>query len=350
MTSSEQALQNVVQKYYGETLQGSVDLKTTACCPIDGMPEHLRPYLKNVHSEVQEKFYGCGSPIPPSLEGMTVLDLGCGTGRDAYILAQLVGPKGKVIGVDMTVAQLDLARKHVDHHASAFGYKKPNTEFHLGFIEDLKALGIKDSSIDIVVSNCVINLSADKEAVFREIVRVLKPGGELYFSDVFTGRRVPEHLQRDKELLGECLGGALYTEDFRRLLRKTGFLDYRMMNKGRIALNDPEIEKRAGMIDFYSITVRAFKCAFEDICEDYGHVVTYKGTIIETPHAFRLDDHHLFRTGMPERVCGNTWKMLMETRFAQHFSSMGDFSTHYGVFNCAPLTGAEGDAPAGACC
>ncbi|MGB4101426.1 MAG: methyltransferase domain-containing protein [Alphaproteobacteria bacterium] len=350
MTSSAQALQKNVQEYYGETLQGSVDLKTSACCPIDAIPEHLRPFLKNIHSEIQEKFYGCGSPIPQSLDGMTVFDLGCGTGRDAYILAQLVGPKGKVIGVDMTEAQLNVAKRHVDYHATAFGYVRPNTEFHHGYIEDLQALGIKDNSIDVVVSNCVINLSANKEAVFREIFRVLKPGGELYFSDVFAGRRVPEHLQQDKELLGECLGGAMYSEDFRRIMRKIGCLDYRMMSKGRIALNDPEIEKKAGMIDFYAITVRAFKCDLEDICEDYGHVVTYKGTMAEAPHGFRLDDHHLFKTGMPERVCGNTWKMLMETRFAQHFSSMGNFSTHYGAFDCAPLTGAESNAPAGACC
>ncbi len=350
MTSAAQTIQKNVQEYYGETLQNSADLKTSACCPIDAIPPHLRPLLKKVHPEVQERFYGCGSPIPQVLEAMTVLDLGCGTGRDAYMLSQLVGASGKVIGVDMTEAQLVVAEKHVDYHMNAFGYKQPNVVFHHGYIEDLKTLGISDNSVDVIVSNCVINLSANKEAVFREIFRVLKPGGELYFSDVFAGRRVPEHLQHDQEVLGECLGGAMYIEDFRRMLRKIGCLDYRMMSKGRIALNDPTIERKAGMIDFYSITVRAFKCDLEDICEDYGHVVTYKGTIEDAPHAFRLDDHHLFKTGMPERVCGNTWKMLMETRFASHFTSMGDFTTHYGAFDCAPSTGTESNASAGACC
>ena len=350
MTSSAKAVQKDVQEYYGETLQSSADLKTSACCPIDSMPAHLQPYLKKVHAEVQEKFYGCGSPIPQSLEGMTVLDLGCGTGRDVYVLSQLVGAMGKVIGVDMTEAQLAVAKKHIAYHKEAFGYVESNVEFHHGYIENLKTIGIVDASIDLVVSNCVINLSADKETVFREIFRVLKPGGELYFSDVFAGRRVPEALRHDKELLGECLGGAMYTEDFRRMMRKIGCLDFRLMSKGRISLNEPSVEQKAGMIDFYSITVRAFKCDLEDICEDYGHVVTYKGTIAEAPHAFRLDDHHLFRSGMPERVCGNTMKMVGETRFAKHFSIHGDFSTHYGVFDCAPSTGSESNAANGACC
>lgn len=350
MTSAIEAIQENVQEYYGETLQSSADLKTSACCPIDAMPTHLRPYLQRVHDEVQEKFYGCGSPIPPSLEGMTVLDLGCGTGRDLYMLSQLVGPGGKVIGVDMTESQLAVARRHVGYHMDLFGYEKPNVDFHHGLIEDLQALGIADASVDVVVSNCVINLSADKEGVFREIFRVLKPGGELYFSDVFSGRRVPDHLRNDPELLGECLGGAMYIEDFRRMMRKIGCLDYRVMSQGPIALNDPSVEQKAGMIDFYSVTIRAFRCDFEDICEDYGHIAIYRGTITDAPHAFRLDDHHLFRTGMPVTVCGNTAKMLGETRFGPHFSLQGDFSTHFGPFGRAPSTNDEPTMSSMACC
>ena len=101
-------------------------------------------------------------------------------------------------------------------------------DFRQGYMEDLRALGIDDDSIDVVMSNCVLNLSLDKRAVFGEIFRVLKPGGELFFSDIFSDRRVPERFHSDPILHGECLAGAMYTEDFRRLLRDLGCLDYRV--------------------------------------------------------------------------------------------------------------------------
>lgn len=338
-----------VKEYYGEVLKTKDDLKTSACCPIDAMPKHLHPFLKKVHDEVQDKFYGCGSPIPHALMGKKVLDLGCGTGRDVYVLSQLVGQEGEVIGVDMTQNQLDVAEKYVDYHMDKFGFKTPNVTFRKGYIEDLKTIGIEDASMDVVVSNCVINLSPDKEKVFKEIFRILKPGGELYFSDVFTDRRVPQELTTDPVLLGECLGGALYIEDFRRMLKDIGCLDYRIVTKGSIELLDAEVIKKAGMIGFYSMTVRTFKCDFEDICEDFGHVAYYKGTIEQSPHAFILDDHHIFRTGMPVAVCGNTAKMLSETHYSKHFRVEGDSTTHYGAFDCSPALSSE-DTQTGGCC
>ena len=341
-----------VQDYYGNVLQGTDDLKTSACCPAEAPPIHVRDLLKNIHSTVKDRFYGCGSPIPPAAKGCTVLDLGCGTGRDAYILSQVVGEDGQVIGVDMTDEQLTVANEHIDWHMEKFGYAKPNVKFVKGFIEDLQTAGIEDNSIDVVISNCVINLSSNKENVFREIYRVLKPGGELYFSDVFASRRIPEELQKDKVLLGECLGGALYKEDFRRMMAGIGIEDIRITTSRIIGLDDPEVKAKIGMVDFYSMTVRAFKVELEDICENYGHVAYYKGTVPEFPHAFALDDHHEFKTGMPVPVCGNTANMLSETRFAKHFRVDGDFSTHYGVFDCgsSPEVGSEEDSEGGACC
>lgn len=341
MNSHSKILQDV-QDYYGKILKTKNDLQTSACCAADTMPAYLRPYLKNIHEEVQSRFYGCASMFPPSLYGKTVVDLGCGSGRDCYLLAQVVGADGMVIGIDMTDEQLAVARKHIDFHTKNFNLKKPNVDFRKGWIEDLTSANLEDNSVDVIISNCVINLSPDKESVFREIFRVLKPGGELYLSDVFSGRRVPEALTTDPVLLGECLGGALYIEDFRRILRNIGILDYRVIAKNQLSLNNEDIQRKVGMVDFYSMTVRSFKCDFEDICENFGHVAYYKGSIPEFPHGFTLDDHHYFQTGIPVPVCGNSSKMLSESRFGEHFDLLGNFSTHYGPFESSTPQAQEG--------
>jgi len=252
--------------------------------------------------------------------------------------------------MDMTEEQLEVAQRHRAAHMARFGFDEPNVAFHQGPIEDLAALDLPDNSVDVTISNCVLNLSPEKEYAFGEIFRVLKPGGELYFSDVFADRRVPQSLQEDPILRGECLGGALYTEDFRRMLAGLGCADYRVISRSSIPLEDPQIYAKAGMIRFESLTIRAFKLALEDICENYGHVAYYCGTLAESPHAFVLDEHHTFPTGLPVPVCGNTAKMMSETRYAAHFDVIGDFSTHYGVFDCAPAPSAEAPANGGSCC
>lgn len=349
-------IKETVKSYYGKILKATKDLKTDACCSIDTVPKEQREALSMVHPEIRDKFYGCGSPIPPLLKGIKVLDLGCGTGRDTYVVSCLAGKDGFVIGVDMTDEQLEIARKHIDYHTEKFGFKKPNVDFRKGYIENLKDAGIEDNSIDLVISNCVINLSPDKEAVFSEVFRVLKPGGELYFADILCGRRIPEHLKNDPILYGECLGGALYIEDFRRLLRKIGCLDYRVVTSRRIALNNKEVEEKVGGIDFYSMTIRAFKLDdLEDTCEDYGQTAVYLGTIAGYAHQFKLDDHHIFITNKPMLVCGNTASMVSRTRYGRHFKIAGDRTTHFGPFNCGPASmkiksGSPVSGGGGACC
>ena len=352
MNSNTRTLDSV-RDYYGRVLKTNQDLKTSVCCAGTSLPLPIREILKDIHPDVVARFYGCGSPIPPELTGRTVLDLGSGSGRDCFILSKLVGPAGRVIGVDMTPEQLDTARRHVGYHMERFGFPRPNVEFLSGYIEDLKSLGIENDSVDVVVSNCVINLSPDKQRVFSEIFRVLKPGGELYFSDVFADRRIPTHLAEDPVLLGECLGGALYIEDFRRLLAGVGCLDHRVVSSSRLALTDPAIEQKTGMIGFHSLTVRAFKLDLEDRCEDFGQVAHYLGTVAEQSHGFVLDDHHLFETDQPQPVCGNTASMLSQTRYAPHFKITGDTSVHHGLFDCGPKSAAgpeNGTVLGGSCC
>jgi arsenite methyltransferase len=157
----------VVKDYYGKVLKSSGDLKTSACCDGSDLPAHLKPLLANVHEEVRSKYYGCGLVVPAALEGARVLDLGSGSGRDVYLIAQLVGASGEAVGVDMTDEQLATAQSHIDWHARRFGYARPNVRFLKGYIEKLGELGLEPASFDLIVSNCVINLSIDKPAVLR---------------------------------------------------------------------------------------------------------------------------------------------------------------------------------------
>ena len=232
-----------------------------------------------------------------------------------------------------------------------FGFKASNVQFLQGYIEDLKSLGIKDNSIDVVISNCVINLSPAKELVFKEIFRVLKPGGELYFSDVFADRRIPESLADDHVLRGECLCGAMYVEDFRRLMAKVGWADFRYTSSYIIELSNEEIENRIGFVNFSSRTVRAFKLDdLEDICEDYGQLALYDGSIPGCPHFFDLDDHHRFFTNKPMLVCGNTASMVSKTRYGRAFKVLGDRTVHFGAFEGCGTDSNSVKPPSGSCC
>ena len=321
-----------VQDYYGKQLTGSADLQTNACCD-QAPPEHLKPLLAQLHDEVVSRYYGCGLVAPEHLEGMRILDLGSGSGRDVYLLSALVGESGEVVGVDMTDEQLAVARRHQDYHREQFGHRNSNVRFLKGYIEELDQLDLPDGYFDIVISNCVINLSTDKAKVIADVKRLLKPGGEFFFSDVYADRRVPQALTQDPVLYGECLSGALYWNDFLNLAKRCGFADPRLVESRRLTIDNPAIEKKLGRIRFYSATYRLFNIdGLEPACEDYGQAVIYQGSLANSPDAFMLDDHHLIETGKIFPVCGNTWLMLEKSRFAEHFRFIGDFRHHYGIF------------------
>ena len=346
-------MREIVQDYYGKTLQGTADLKTSACCDISETPDWLKTILAKIHPEVLSRYYGCGLVCPPLLEGCRVLDLGSGSGRDVYALAQLVGPKGSVVGVDMTREQLEVAERHRAFHAEAFGYD--NVRFVQGFIEDLGELDLEPGSFDVIVSNCVLNLSPDKPAVLEGVWNLLKPGGEFYFSDVYADRRLPQELREHPVLYGECLGGALYWNDFLRIARGAGFIDPRLVTARSLEVTADELAKLTGETRFYSATYRLFRLpTLEDACEDHGQAVIYKGTIPEHPHRFDLDGHHAIETGRIFPVCGNSYRILHETRFAPHFTFIGDFSRHFGLFpGCgmtSPFNQASDKTNDGACC
>lgn len=345
-----------VQNYYGKVLQSSDDLKTDACCTDTSMPSYIKAALADIHDEVLMRYYGCGLIAPEALEGLSILDLGSGSGRDAYVLSRLVGETGRVVGVDMTEEQLAVANAHIDFHREKYGYAQSNVRFVKGNLEALGTLGLEPASFDVIVSNCVINLCADKAAVLKAAYDLLRPGGEMYFSDVYSDRRVPDSLTKDPVLHGECLSGALYWNDFLTFARGAGFKDPRLVEDRPLAINDPQIQQKLAGIRFFSATYRLFKLAsLEGACEDYGQAVMYKGTVPHHPSAFELDSHHRIEKGRVFPVCRNTFEILARSRFAPHFEFIGDDSTHFGIFpGCGTVLPFGADEPegdmSGGCC
>jgi arsenite methyltransferase len=285
------------------------------------------------------------------LTGCSILDLGCGAGRDVYIGSQMVGESGSVVGVDMTAEQLATAREYEDYHAEKFGFK--NTRFLQGYLESLDEIdGLQPESFDLIISNCVLNLCIDKPAVLSSCYKLLKPGGEMYFSDVYANRRVPIELQKNKVLWGECVSGALYWNDFVNVAKRAGFSDPRLVEDSPITLGNKKMQELVGAfgdLQFYSATYRLLKLdGLEPACEDYGQAVRYKGTIRLGPassaehekeeapsyiDSWTLDKHHIFEKGRIVPVCGNTYRMLYDNpRAKRHFEFYGTWDRHYGIF------------------
>ena len=343
--------QDNARQYYGQELSVTADLKTSACCTVDSLPDYVREVLPDIHDEVLSKYYGCGTAFPADIQGLTVLDVGCGSGRDTYVMAKLVGEQGLIHGIDMTAEQIEVADRHRAHQAQVFGHAESNVRFVQDTIEHLDR-HFEPDSLDLVTSNCVMNLLADKEPVLKQIHGLLGEGGEFYFSDVYVDRRLPADVRNHRVLHGECLGGALYGGDFLRLARRVGFADPRLVTNRVIEIDEPELRGLVGNAVFRSMTYRLWKLdGLEDVCEDFGHVATYKGGHPQGEHRFTLDEEHVFEQGLPERVCGNTALMLAGTRLARFFEVSGDFSTHHGRFvGCGTSVFNRGDGDAGCGC
>ena len=323
------------------------------------IPGQAREKLFNISAEIKNLFHEFGTPMPPLMEGCTVLDLCCGTGRDSYLAAQLVGPAGKVIGVDPDAEKIAVAEKYFDQEMKQFGYDTPNVEFHVGVPEDLSF--VADDSIDIVISNCTFNLSPDKEAYVKEIVRVLKQDGEWYFTDVFADRRIPVELAHDVAGRADRLAGAMFVGDFRRLVQANGLRDPRYLMNWKTPLSAAE-QAKYGDVVFATLTVRILNSLWsEDVCENYGEVVTYDGSLPDYPDFFLFEHNIKFPAGKGFPVCGNVTAVASHSRYAKVFTVEGGRSTHFGdthkaydalVVNAPDFTGVrdEDDQPIQASC
>ncbi|XP_040599327.1 arsenite methyltransferase [Mesocricetus auratus] len=307
-----------VQNYYGNVLKTSADLQTNACVtPATLVPKYIRETLKNVHEDVTSRYYGCGLVVPERLESCQVLDLGCGSGRDCYVLSQLVGEKGHVTGIDMTEVQVEVAKTYLEYHMEKFGFQAPNVTFIRGCIEKLAEAGIRKESYDIVISNCVINLVPDKQQVLHEVYQALKYGGELYFSDVYASLEVPEDIRSHKVLWGECLGGALYWKDLAVIAQKLGFCPPRLVTANIITVHNKELESVIGDCRFVSATFRLFKLPETEPAKRCQ--VVYKGGITGHEKELIFDANYTFKEGEAVDVDEETAAVLKNSRFHQDF-------------------------------
>ncbi len=201
-----------------------------------------------IPEESRKKSYGCGSPVKDAepKPGETLVDLGSGSGVECFMAAAEVGSEGKVYGIDMTDEMLNLARSSKEDVATKLGYD--NVEFKKGFLEEIP---LADDSVDVVISNCVINLSPDKRQVFAEVFRILKPGGRMVVSDIVTDLPIPVTIKNNEQFRGECLGGALMQEDLMAMLRATGFTGARLVKRFPYRQEDET--------EFYSLTFSVYK-------------------------------------------------------------------------------------------
>jgi SAM-dependent methyltransferase len=218
MTQSPTPIHETVREHYAERIKNSA----SCCGPSDCCSPESSLYpvdlLTTVPSEVSSTSYGCGDPITlASLQpGQTVLDLGSGAGLDCLLAAQKVGPEGRVIGVDMTPEMIERAKKNAQRVDAT------NVEFRQGYLEELP---VDSSSVDVIISNCVINLSPDKEKVFNEAFRVLKPGGKLAVSDIVTDGELPEEIRQSLAAWAGCVAGAVQAKDYIAMMESVGFTD-----------------------------------------------------------------------------------------------------------------------------
>lgn len=298
LSFSTEKSRQVVREFYGKAAEQP---QQELCCPTSYPVDDI----SHIPKDVIDRFYGCGSPISiaGATPGETVVDLGSGAGIDCFIAAKYVGASGKVIGVDMTDQMLGVANECRSAVSRNLGYDV--VEFRKGFLEEIPVEG---NSVDLITSNCVINLSPDKKQVFKGMWDILKDHGRIVISDIVSEREVPPHITTNDRLWGECLAGALTEEQFISYLEQAGFYGIQILKK--------DYWKNVENYRFFSVTVRGYKFGKKEGCVFIGQKAIYNGPL----KAIIDEEGHLFPRGEAVEICTDTAEKLSNPPYAGMFT------------------------------
>ena len=277
------------------------------CCPTSYDMRYLKTFIPE---EVLKISYGCGTPagLQTVQAGEAVLDIGSGGGIDCFEASRLVGPTGRVIGIDMTDTMLEIARKNATVVATNLGYPASNVEFRKGLAD---AMPVQDDTIDLIISNCVINLAPDKRKVFREMYRVAKPGGRFTISDIVSDQTVPQYLVHDTQKWGDCLSGALTLTDYMNSMTAAGFLGIHLVKFSPWQVIDG--------IHFFSVTLTGYKSP------QAGASSSVRYATLRGPFSRLVDERGTtYRRGIPQPIKSEDELLLNYPPFADHFLLTAD--------------------------
>src|SRR5512135_362335 len=272
------------------------------CCPTSYDFADLKSFIPE---EVLKISYGCGTPagLKTVSSGETVLDIGSGGGIDCFEAARLVGPSGHVIGIDMTDTMLEIARRNAPIVAGNLGYAIPNVEFRKGMAD---AMPVNDGTIDLIISNCVINLAPDKRRVFSEMFRVAKPGGRFTISDIVSDHVVPQYLVHDAEKWGDCLSGALTLSEYMAGMLEAGFLGIHLVTSSPWQVIDG--------VHFFSVTLTGYKLPKQTMAPTVCYA-TLRG-----PFSRVVDERGTsYQRGIPQPFGAGSALLLSQPPLARYF-------------------------------
>uniref|UniRef100_A0A0B7B268 Arsenite methyltransferase n=1 Tax=Arion vulgaris TaxID=1028688 RepID=A0A0B7B268_9EUPU len=315
---SDHELTKMVSRFYDD-INEKCNFKTRV--NHQDLPERINNLIHQLSEETMKRYYGSGIVIPENIKGARILDIGCGSGSLVYILSKLVGPSGYVVGIDICPTSIALAKQESAHHATVWGYDKPNFEFHVANAERLLELNFEP--FDLIVSNGVFCLVPDKQRAFNAVAALLKTRGQFYINDVYTQTVQPDETKQNEKLWSLGTAGSMIWSDLKDTVAKEGFTTPYLTQVASVNIKNEEFKKQLNYAEYACAAWRLFKLGEKD--KRGPATVTYRGNIEDYEEAFPWDINLVFVKGQPVNVDSELASILAFTSFKDNFD-ISDYS------------------------